>query len=224
VAYGEAAQALRRCTGLTYLGEPCPLYAVWRAVPLGYQLCTGHLRQRGIIISGGPGADRSDRRACACDAYAWPHRPGGGRCQWPNAPHGSHPTPAGVHSPLWEHPNSAAGTLIRALRASGRYEGGPHWIGHPGNGGDVAPTSDALVFVGYQRAAFDAKRATWDAGRPRRLALLRLRVAAYRERQRARRAAGQSRSRATEERSAPEQVTPLSVEGGAGIGQAGNWC
>ncbi len=24
--------------------------------------------------------------ACRCEAYAWPHRPGGGLCRWPEPP------------------------------------------------------------------------------------------------------------------------------------------
>lgn len=36
-------------------------------------------------------------KTCACAAYAWPHRPGGGLCRWPNPPKRTCLTPAGTN-------------------------------------------------------------------------------------------------------------------------------
>jgi hypothetical protein len=36
-------------------------------------------------------------RTCSCPAYAWPHRPGGGLCRWPDPPIRRCPTPAGTN-------------------------------------------------------------------------------------------------------------------------------
>ncbi len=35
---------------------------------------------------------------CRCEAYAWPHRPGGGLCCWPDPPQWICTLPAGTHS------------------------------------------------------------------------------------------------------------------------------
>jgi hypothetical protein len=36
---------------------------------------------------------------CTCAAYAWPHRPGGGLCRWPEPPRYRRTTAAGTHGP-----------------------------------------------------------------------------------------------------------------------------
>lgn len=87
--YSEAAVAVRRCKGRRKDGEPCRAWAVWGDPK---QLCVRHLR-------GGRGPDYSrfltfeERMArddhakvppCRCGAYRFAHRPGSGRCRWPD--------------------------------------------------------------------------------------------------------------------------------------------
>jgi hypothetical protein len=65
------------------------------------QLCAAHAG-----VTGGPWRPRHERNygqvqharypACTCPAYNWPHRPGGGLCQWPDAPEYRLTTPAGT--------------------------------------------------------------------------------------------------------------------------------
>ena len=43
------------------------------------------------------GGKRIGKPVCNCDAYNFPHRPGGGFCRWPDEPLVSHPTPACTH-------------------------------------------------------------------------------------------------------------------------------
>ena len=41
--------------------------------------------------------ERTHFEPCACPAYNWPHRPGGGLCRWPDEPTHRLTTPAGTH-------------------------------------------------------------------------------------------------------------------------------
>ncbi len=99
--YTEKARASRRCTGTTKDGSPCRAYALW-----GGTLCVVHARpgprgpQRGRWE---PPPPRKSGAVCHCVAYAWPHRPGGGLCCWPDEPEYRRTTPAGTHS-LWRRP------------------------------------------------------------------------------------------------------------------------
>jgi len=99
--YTEQARASRRCTGTTKDGSPCRAYALW-----GGDLCVVHARpgprgpQRGRWE---PPPPRKSGAVCHCVAYAWPHRPGGGLCCWPDEPEYRLTTPAGTHS-LWRRP------------------------------------------------------------------------------------------------------------------------
>ncbi len=92
--YSEKARAARRCQGTTKAGHPCRSYALW-----GGTLCVVHARP-------GPQEPQAWKPACKsaaichCAAYAWPHRPGGGLCRWPDEPEYRLTTPAGTHS-LW---------------------------------------------------------------------------------------------------------------------------
>lgn len=70
--YTATAAAKRRCTGTTKAGAPCRAFACWGDAQ---QRCKTH---------GGTGGGQPPR--CACAAYAWPHRPGGGLCRWPELP------------------------------------------------------------------------------------------------------------------------------------------
>lgn len=98
MAYTDKARELRRCKRPTKAGRPCANYAMW-----GWVVCLSHSNRR----HRGPLADAAARRAllesgdrpgfkpCACAAYAWPHRPGGGLCLWPDPPAQTSSTPAG---------------------------------------------------------------------------------------------------------------------------------
>jgi hypothetical protein len=92
MAYSERARFLRQCVGTRKDGERCCGWAMWEH-PYGLQLCGQHAG-RGHT---GPQRARSfeqrwhDRSRgkgnvtpCTCAAYAWPHRPGGGVCRWPD--------------------------------------------------------------------------------------------------------------------------------------------
>ena len=96
MAYSEAARERRRCTGTRKDGQPCEAWAVWGDER---QLCVNHGRP------GPRGRYRQHRQSvptryqpCTCAAYAWPHRPGGGLCRWPELPTYQLTTPAGTHS------------------------------------------------------------------------------------------------------------------------------
>jgi len=40
---------------------------------------------------------RAHNKPCACTTYQWPHKPGGGGCDWPGPPQYLLLTPAGEH-------------------------------------------------------------------------------------------------------------------------------
>lgn len=84
MAYSERALDLRRCIAAKAEGTRCHAYAVWGA---DTQTCFAH---------GG----RSDHRgaSCRCPSYPFPHRPGGGLCEWPNRPLIRSEIKAGHHS------------------------------------------------------------------------------------------------------------------------------
>ena len=87
MAYTEEARARRRCTATRKDGAPCRGWAAWGDPA---QRCGGHGGRRP------PGATKP---TCTCVAYAWPHRPGGGLCRWPQEPEYRLTTPAGTHGP-----------------------------------------------------------------------------------------------------------------------------
>jgi hypothetical protein len=94
--YSEKAKAARRCKATRRDGQPCRAWALWN----GDGLCAGHAyKRRGKAseqyrYSGMP----TNAPACICNAYAWPHRPGSGLCNWPDAPKWRSTIPAGTHS------------------------------------------------------------------------------------------------------------------------------
>jgi hypothetical protein len=106
--YGAEAIACRRCRGTRKDGQLCRAWAVWDDPR---QLCMAHAgrhfrgeRPYRHAIGADPPAQYTP---CCCSAYAWPHRPGGGVCEWPNQqPTWSCTTPAGTHDwPRLRRPN-----------------------------------------------------------------------------------------------------------------------
>ncbi len=96
MAYSEKAKALRRCTGFRKDGEPCEAYAAW-GDPRG--LCAAHGRHHaGPLPKRYAPRRKSSYPPCRCPAYSWPHRPGGGLCEWPELPEYRLTTPAGTKS------------------------------------------------------------------------------------------------------------------------------
>jgi len=99
--YTQTAQARRRCTATRRDGQPCGGWALWND-PAGRQLCNVHAgHHRGLLPlrwSAGWGNRPATRYVpCTCEAYAWPHRPGGGLCRWPEEPRYRLTIPAGTH-------------------------------------------------------------------------------------------------------------------------------
>jgi hypothetical protein len=102
MAYSDAAERRRRCTyrfpeGHEREGERCKAYAMWGSPG---QLCVAHGTE-----GRGPKKAPEDRvlirrtiPKCKCEAYNFPHRPGGGLCQWPDTPDRKLTTPAGTNT------------------------------------------------------------------------------------------------------------------------------
>jgi hypothetical protein len=94
--YTDAARLARRCTATTRSGEACKAFAMWDD---GAQRCAPHAgRMRGP--DGGPHAYttlHARYTPCDCPAYAWPHRPGGGLCRWPDPPDTCSPIASSTH-------------------------------------------------------------------------------------------------------------------------------
>ena len=104
MAYSEKAKALRRCRHVYAddhhrAGQRCRAYAVWGHVG---GLCAAHGgRTRGSTRRAEGHTDFYECRtvaACDCAAYAWPHRPGGGLCRWPDPPLYRSTIEAGTHA------------------------------------------------------------------------------------------------------------------------------
>jgi hypothetical protein len=100
MAYSEETIERRRCTALTKAGKPCSAWAMW-SDPL--KRCALHAgrRHKGLQTGGRP-EQRAAYEPCTCAAYAWPHRPGGGLCDWPLPPRSTSPIPQGERSHLGE--------------------------------------------------------------------------------------------------------------------------
>jgi hypothetical protein len=102
MAYSEAAKAKRRCTytfpeGHEREGERCKAWAMWGS---DRQLCVAHGTD-GRGKEAAPGERVYARRTiplCECEAYNFPHRPGGGLCRWPETPNMKLTTPEGTHT------------------------------------------------------------------------------------------------------------------------------
>jgi hypothetical protein len=98
MAYSAKAAERRRCRATCRNGSRCQAWAIW-GHPDG--LCSTHAgctrgprdRRRSWQVT-----QHAAYEPCRCRAYAWPHRPGGGWCRWPDPPSYESPTPAGTHS------------------------------------------------------------------------------------------------------------------------------
>jgi hypothetical protein len=94
MAYSEKARELRRCKATRKDGQPCQAWAIW-----GTDRCAGHTyKKRGKASQADRYGMKTKAPPCTCIAYAWPHRPGSGLCQWPDPPRWKSTTPAGTHS------------------------------------------------------------------------------------------------------------------------------
>ena len=111
MAYTPNAIALRRCQATTRVGARCRCWACWDDPD---QLCSTHAgrtaanwerfieRHKAVMaaleagasheqlarLAGWGGVQHAAYPPCRCKAYAWPHRPGGGDCPWPDVPGG----------------------------------------------------------------------------------------------------------------------------------------
>ena len=98
MAYSEKAKALRRCKALRKDGKPCKAWAVW-----GEDFCMAHSGRHHQGPMPNPPAFltrqyKNRTPPCRCNAYNWPHRPGGGLCNWPDPPTWHCTIPASTHA------------------------------------------------------------------------------------------------------------------------------
>lgn len=89
--YSDKARQARRCKAIRKDGHRCQAYARWGADD---GLCARHHQ----LQHPDEGPAGTVRPVCRCDAYAWPHRPGGGLCDWPDPPTVRSDTLAGTHT------------------------------------------------------------------------------------------------------------------------------
>ena len=95
MAYNLAAKAIRRCKATRTDGQRCRAWAMWNK-----RVCVAHSDRK----KSGPHPaipryvtkPHYRHAPCRCDAYQWPHRPGGGLCNWPFDPVEKCPTPPGT--------------------------------------------------------------------------------------------------------------------------------
>lgn len=96
--YSEVARQRRRCQATRQDGQPCRGWAMWNdpAGRCGIHAGRGH---RGPLMWRWPPRPHTYAAypPCHCAAYQWPHRPGGGRCRWPEPPQDTCAVPAGTH-------------------------------------------------------------------------------------------------------------------------------
>jgi hypothetical protein len=123
--YSERARALRQCQGTRKDGQPCRGWAMWHPPDPEAYFASGCLRLCGQHAGRGHRGPQlgwmksfeerwNERRSvgdvtpCRCVAYAWPHRPGGGSCCWPDAPRYKSTIPAGTRhwTPRWRRRRS----------------------------------------------------------------------------------------------------------------------
>ena len=85
MAYSDNARLLRQCLAVKADGTQCRAFAMWGDPD---QLCSahnGHTRAEDKDPSERCPEPRTSVY-CYCAAYPWPHRPGGGLCNWPDGP------------------------------------------------------------------------------------------------------------------------------------------
>ena len=97
MAYSKAAVAARKCKGTTKAGKPCRAWAVWDDPR---QLCVNHAgrHHRGKMDGVWKANPRARYPLCSCEAYSFPHRPGGGLCRYPDEPLYKLTTPPSTHT------------------------------------------------------------------------------------------------------------------------------
>ena len=99
MADGPKAIERRKCAAIRKDGRPCEAWALWDDPR---QLCVAHSgrHHRGpMFLKFRPYRYQKARYVpCTCAAYAWPHRPSGGLCRWPDPPIFRCLTPCGTHS------------------------------------------------------------------------------------------------------------------------------
>lgn len=83
MSYSATTDDVRRCVAIAAAGRPCRAYAIWDDPN---QRCVAHggRHQSGWLPPEAPplcGKGRSP--SCCCASYPFPHRPGAGRCPWP---------------------------------------------------------------------------------------------------------------------------------------------
>lgn len=110
--YNAKAAAMRICKATKKDGTYCRAWAMWEHPE---QLCSTHAgrHHRGPMpkIPAFINAKKSRPKNCKCKAYNWPHRPGGGFCEWPNPPIRQSSIPASTHS--WPRLRTRNETLKR---------------------------------------------------------------------------------------------------------------
>lgn len=84
MAYSDKAKELRKCKATKPNGEPCRAYALWGN---SQQLCVAHAGRShwGPQRYARGHMDHAAVILCKCEAYSFPHRPGGGYCNWPES-------------------------------------------------------------------------------------------------------------------------------------------
>jgi hypothetical protein len=84
MAYSLKAIEIRRCQAVRQDGERCLAWAIWGDAD---QFCASHTRTPALRRVRRTGyVQRARYSVCRCEAYQWPHRPGGGLCRWPDPP------------------------------------------------------------------------------------------------------------------------------------------
>jgi len=92
------------------LGLP-PLREYWRDINRQERQAETQLRAKRK-------AGDKKRRKCTCEAYPWPHRPGGGLCRWPDPPTQRYQRRDWTYRP---YRRRYAGIRRRIARASGLH-------------------------------------------------------------------------------------------------------
>ena len=111
--YTDTARALRCCQATKANGQPCRGFALW-----GGSRCAAHThttrRRSGTTLDL---HYPTNYEPCWCVAYAWPHRPAGGLCCWPDVPAYRSTVPAGTNAQ--PRTGAKAKALIKVLKRYG---------------------------------------------------------------------------------------------------------
>ena len=130
--YTEAAQARRRCTGVRKDGQPCTAWALWDDPRQRCVTHAGRGHQGPYLPKDSPdrfyGQLRPRYVPCTCGAYAWPHRPGGGLCRWPDPPEWRRTTPVSTHG----EPRVRDALDVRYKRQLRKQDSRRWWAQHKG--------------------------------------------------------------------------------------------